>query len=134
MRSGIGILPSSTGVSRSFQCYNTSFFERQEGIWIAEDLFQVLPNFLFEIQPITHSVLEKTLTECVSCTNCLRIKREICYILPKYTCGVDRPNGKYKHIKIKPRTCVLFLFCFTWTVNANSLKQNSIVIKQICSS
>ena len=33
-------------------------------------------------------------------------------------------------IKIKPRICVLFIFCLTWMVNANSLKQN---IKEICS-
>ena len=36
-------------------------------------------------------------------------------------------------IKIKPRICVLFILCLTWTVNANSLKQNIIVIKEICS-
>ena len=34
------------------------------------------------------------------------------------------PVVKYKHIKIKPRICVLFVLCSTWTVNANSLKQN----------
>ena len=43
------------------------------------------------------------------------------------------PVVKYKHIKIKPRICVLFILCLTWTVNANSLKQNIIVIKEICS-
>jgi len=43
------------------------------------------------------------------------------------------PVVKYKHIKIKPRICILFISCLTWTVNANSLKQNIIVIKQICS-
>ena len=43
------------------------------------------------------------------------------------------PVVKYEHIKLKPRICVLFLFlCLTWTVNANSLKQNIIVIKEIC--
>ena len=35
------------------------------------------------------------------------------------------PVGKYKHIKIKPRICVLFILCLTWTMNANSLKQNT---------
>ena len=40
----------------------------------------------------------------------------------------------YKHIKIKPRICVQFILCLTWAVNANSLKQNIIVIKEICSS
>ena len=40
---------------------------------------------------------------------------------------------KYKHIKIKPRICILFILCLTWTVNANSLKQNIIVYKEICS-
>ena len=47
------------------------------------------------------------------------------------------PVAKYKHIKIKRRICILgplFILCLTWTVNANSLKQNVIVIKQICSS
>ena len=44
------------------------------------------------------------------------------------------PVVKYKHIKIKPRICVLFILCLTWTVNANSLKQNIIVIQEICSS
>ena len=43
------------------------------------------------------------------------------------------PVVKYKHIKIKPRICVLFILCLTWTVNANSLKQNIVVIKEICS-
>jgi len=41
------------------------------------------------------------------------------------------PVVKYKHIKIKPRICVLFILCSTWTVNENSLKQNIIVIKEI---
>ena len=44
------------------------------------------------------------------------------------------PVVKYKHIKIKPRICLLFILCLTWTVNANSLKQNITVIKEICSS
>ena len=44
------------------------------------------------------------------------------------------PVVKYKHIKIKPKICILFILCLTWTVNANSLKQNIIVIKEICSS
>ena len=44
------------------------------------------------------------------------------------------PVIKCKHIKIKPRICVLFILCLTWTVNANSLKQNIVVIKEICSS
>jgi len=56
-------------------------------------------------------------------------------------CGVDMghvtwPVVKYKHIKIQPRICVLFLFLLDLdgpTVNANSLKQNIIVIKEICS-
>jgi len=39
------------------------------------------------------------------------------------------PVVKYKHIKIKQRICL----CLTWTVNANSLKQNFIVTKEICS-
>ena len=43
------------------------------------------------------------------------------------------PVVKYKQIKIKPRICILFILCSTWTVNANSLKQNIIVIKQISS-
>ena len=45
------------------------------------------------------------------------------------------PVVKYKHIKIKPRICVglLFILCLTWTVNADSLKQNIIAIKEICS-
>ena len=43
------------------------------------------------------------------------------------------PVVKYKHIKIKPRICVLFILRLTWTVNANSLKQNIIVTKQMCS-
>ena len=43
------------------------------------------------------------------------------------------PVVKYKHIKIKPRICVLFILCLAWTVNANSLKQNIIVIKEIYS-
>jgi len=36
------------------------------------------------------------------------------------------PVVKYKHIKIKPIICVLFILCLTWTVNANSLKQNTV--------
>jgi len=40
------------------------------------------------------------------------------------------PVVKYKHIKIKPRICVLFILCLTWTVDANSLKQNILVIKR----
>ena len=44
------------------------------------------------------------------------------------------PVVKYKHIKIKPRICILFILCLTWRVNSNSLKQNIIVIKEICSS
>jgi len=43
------------------------------------------------------------------------------------------PVVKYKHIKITPRIWVLFNLCLTWTVNANSLKQNIIVSKEICS-
>ena len=39
------------------------------------------------------------------------------------------PVVKYKHIKIKQRICL----CLTWTVNANSLKQNFVVTKEICS-
>ena len=35
---------------------------------------------------------------------------------------------------IKPRICVLFILCLTWTMNANSLKQNFIVIKEICAT
>ena len=30
---------------------------------------------------------------------------------------------------IKPRICVLFILCLTWTMNAKTLKQNIIVIK-----
>ena len=43
------------------------------------------------------------------------------------------PVVKYKHIKIhvKPRICVLYVLFLTWTVNANSSKQNIIVIKEI---
>jgi len=41
------------------------------------------------------------------------------------------PVVKYKHIKIKPRICILFILCVTWTVNANSSEQNIIVIKEI---
>jgi len=41
------------------------------------------------------------------------------------------PVVKYKHIKIKPRICILFILCLTWTVNSNSLKQNIIVIKEM---
>jgi len=32
----------------------------------------------------------------------------------------------------KPKICILFISCLAWTVNANSLKQNTIVIKEIC--
>ena len=31
------------------------------------------------------------------------------------------PVVKYKHVKTKPRICLLFILCMTWTVNANSL-------------
>jgi len=37
------------------------------------------------------------------------------------------PGVKYK----KPRICILFILCLAWTVNANSLKQNVIVIREI---
>ena len=44
-----------------------------------------------------------------------RIKREIGYIL----CNVHKnvwkwPVVKYKHIKTKPRICVLFILCLIW--------------------
>jgi len=42
------------------------------------------------------------------------------------------PVVKYKHIKINPRICVLFIL-FDLDGEANSLKQNIIVIKEICS-
>jgi len=61
------------------------------------------------------------------------VKREIGYIL----CQVHVwkwPVVKYKRIKTKPRIYIVFILCLTWTVNANSLKQDIIVIKQICSS
>ena len=61
------------------------------------------------------------------------MEREICYILCKVHVW-KWTVVKYKHIKIKPRIRVLFILCLTWTVNANSLKQNMIVIKEICSS
>ena len=41
------------------------------------------------------------------------------------------PVVKYKHIETKPRICIVFILCLTWTVNANSLKQNIIVIKNM---
>jgi len=40
-------------------------------------------------------------------------------------------SRKNKHIEIKPKSCILFILCLNWTVNANSLKQNIIVIKEI---
>ena len=49
-------------------------------------------------------------------------------------CGNGQSLKKYKHIKTKPRICILFILCLTWTVNANSLKRNIIVIKEICFS
>ena len=55
------------------------------------------------------------------------LKRQVGYILSKVHVW-KWPVVKYKHIKIKPRICVLFILCLTWTVNANSLKQNIIVI------
>jgi len=55
------------------------------------------------------------------------------YATPPTEC-VEMASCKYKYIKIKPRICALFIFCQTWTVNANSLKQNIIVIKEMCSS
>jgi len=61
-----------------------------------------------------------------------RIKREIGYMLCKVHVW-KWPVVKYKHIKIKSRTCILFILCLTWMVNANSLKQNNIVLKEICS-
>jgi len=62
------------------------------------------------------------------------IEREIGYILCKvHMCGNGQSYEKYKHIKIKPRICILFILCLTWAVNANSLQQNIIVIKEICS-
>ena len=64
-----------------------------------------------------------------------RIKRELCYIRCKVGLHVWKwPDVKKKHINIKPRICVLFILCLTWTVNVNSLKQKNIVIKEICSS
>ena len=59
-----------------------------------------------------------------------RIKRETGYILCKVHVW-KWPVVKYKHIKIKARICILFILCLTWMVNANSLKQNVIVIKEI---
>ena len=45
------------------------------------------------------------------------------------------PVVKYKHVKIKPRICVLFILCLTSTMNANSLKikHNTVVITEVCS-
>jgi len=60
------------------------------------------------------------------------LKRQIGYILCKVHVW-KWPVVKYKPFKIKPRICVLFILCLTWTVNANSLKQNIIVIQEICS-
>ena len=60
------------------------------------------------------------------------LKRQIGYILCKVHVW-KWPVVKNKHIKIKPRICILFILCLTWTMNANSLKQNIIVIKEICS-
>ena len=60
-------------------------------------------------------------------------KANTCYILCKVHVW-KWPVVKYKHIKIKPRICVPFILCLTCTVNANSLKQNIIVIQEICSS
>ena len=42
-------------------------------------------------------------------------------------------SRKIQTYQVQPRICVLFILCLTWTVNANSLKQNIIVIKEICS-
>jgi len=52
-----------------------------------------------------------------------RIKREnnIGYILCRVHV-LKWPVVKDKHIRIKPRIYVLFILCYTWTVNANSLK------------
>jgi len=34
---------------------------------------------------------------------------------------------------VKPKICVLFVLCLTWSMNANLLKQNIIVIEEIYS-
>jgi len=58
-----------------------------------------------------------------------RIKRGIGDILCKVHVS-EWLVVKYKHIKTKPRICILFILCLTWTVNASSLKQNIIVLKK----
>jgi len=51
----------------------------------------------------------------------------------KYT-GMEMASRKIEtYQNIKTRICVLFIVCLTWTMNENSLKQNIIVIKEICS-
>ena len=61
------------------------------------------------------------------------LKRQIGYILCKvaYTC-VEMASPKIQTYQNKGKNLVLFILCLTWTVNANSLKQNIVVIKEIC--
>jgi len=50
-------------------------------------------------------------------------------------CGVEMASRKIQTYQNKAKNLCTFLFlCLTWTVNANLLKQNIIVIKEICSS
>ena len=50
-------------------------------------------------------------------------------------CGVEMASRKIQTYQNKAKNLYTISFlCLTWTVNANSLKQNIIVIKEICSS
>ena len=44
------------------------------------------------------------------------------------SCKIQTYQNKAKNL------CTISFLCLTWTVNANLLKQNIIVIKEICSS
>ena len=50
-------------------------------------------------------------------------------------CGVEMASRKKQTYQNKAKNlCIISFSCLTWTVNANSLRQNIIVIKEICSS
>jgi len=56
-------------------------------------------------------------------------------VFAKYTCGVEMASRKIQTRQNKAKNlCTILFLCLTWTVNANSLKQNIIVIKGIRSS
>jgi len=61
------------------------------------------------------------------------LKGKYAIFFAKYTC-VEMASRKIQTYQNKAKNLYTIFLCLTWTVNANSLKQNIIVIEVICSS